>query len=62
MKFKKVKSRDKEFSILVNFSSEFSENPFASFQFLPNELGVAALIVDEENQVHTSENWDTYSC
>ena len=27
-----------------------------------NELGVAALLVDEENQVHTSENWKTYSC
>ena len=27
-----------------------------------NELGVAALLVDEENQVHTSENWETYSC
>jgi thiamine biosynthesis lipoprotein len=25
-------------------------------------LGVAALIVDDTNQVHTSENWDTYSC
>lgn len=27
-----------------------------------NELGVAALLVDDENQVHASENWKTYSC
>ena len=27
-----------------------------------NELGVAALIVDDENQVHASENWKTYAC
>ena len=27
-----------------------------------NDLGVAALLVDDENQVHTSENWKTYSC
>ena len=26
------------------------------------ELGVAALLVDGENQVHTSENWEMYSC
>ena len=25
-------------------------------------LGVAALIVDNTNQVHTSKNWETYSC
>jgi len=27
-----------------------------------NSLGVAALIVDDTNQVHTSKNWETYSC
>ena len=27
-----------------------------------DSLGVAALIVDNKNQVHTSENWKTYSC
>ena len=27
-----------------------------------NSLGVAALLVDDKNQVHTSENWKTYSC
>ena len=27
-----------------------------------NEIGVAALLVDYENQVHASENWKTYSC
>ena len=27
-----------------------------------DSLGVAALLVDDENQVHISENWDTYSC
>lgn len=27
-----------------------------------DSLGAAALIVDDKNQVHTSENWDTYSC
>ena len=27
-----------------------------------NSLGATALIVDDKNQVHTSENWDTYSC
>lgn len=27
-----------------------------------DSLGVAALIVDETNQVHTSKNWETYSC
>lgn len=27
-----------------------------------DSLGVAALIVDDTNQVHTSKNWETYSC
>jgi thiamine biosynthesis lipoprotein len=27
-----------------------------------DSLGVAALIVDSTNQVHTSKNWETYSC
>jgi thiamine biosynthesis lipoprotein len=27
-----------------------------------DSLGAAALIVDDKNQVHTSKNWDTYSC
>ena len=27
-----------------------------------NSLGAAALIVDNSNQFHTSENWKTYSC
>lgn len=27
-----------------------------------DSLGVAALIVDKTNQVHTSKNWETYSC
>jgi len=27
-----------------------------------DSLGVAALIVDNTNQVHTSQNWRTYSC
>jgi thiamine biosynthesis lipoprotein len=27
-----------------------------------NSLGVAALLVDDKNQIHTSENWKTYSC
>jgi thiamine biosynthesis lipoprotein len=27
-----------------------------------DSLGAAALIVDYSNQVHTSENWETYSC
>lgn len=27
-----------------------------------DSLGVAALIVDNTNQVHTSKNWETYSC
>jgi thiamine biosynthesis lipoprotein len=27
-----------------------------------DSLGAAALIVDNMNQVHTSQNWDTYSC
>ena len=27
-----------------------------------NSLGAAALIVDNSNQVHISENWKTYSC
>ena len=27
-----------------------------------NELGAAALLVDDKNQVHTSGNWKTYSC
>lgn len=27
-----------------------------------DSLGVAALIVDNTNQIHTSKNWDTYSC
>jgi thiamine biosynthesis lipoprotein len=27
-----------------------------------DSLGAAALIIDDKNQVHTSENWDTYSC
>lgn len=27
-----------------------------------DELGVAALLVDDKNQVHTSQNWKTYSC
>ena len=27
-----------------------------------NSLGAAALLVDDKNQIHTSENWKTYSC
>ena len=27
-----------------------------------DSLGAAALIVDNTNQVHTSQNWETYSC
>ena len=27
-----------------------------------DSLGAAALIVDDKNQVHTSKNWDIYSC
>jgi thiamine biosynthesis lipoprotein len=27
-----------------------------------DSLGAAALIVDNTNQVHTSKNWETYSC
>ena len=27
-----------------------------------DSLGAAALIVDTSNQVHTSQNWETYSC
>lgn len=27
-----------------------------------DELGVAALLVDDKHQVHTSKNWKTYSC
>ena len=27
-----------------------------------DSLGLAALIVDNTNQVHTSKNWETYSC